>query len=61
MRKLAPGLYVDAHNHAHVMIPELLDHFGYADTPENRDVCTKAAVEVCQRVFPGIKAQVVDE
>lgn len=57
-KRLAPGLYLDADGQAHLMIPELLDHFGYADTPENRDVCTKAALQVAREA--GINAQETD-
>jgi hypothetical protein len=53
-RKVAPGLYLDAQNEAHLMIPELLDHYGYADTPANRDVATRTALEAWALAFPGV-------
>ena len=60
MKKLAPGLYIDAKGQGHLMVPELLDHFGYADTPENRDVATKAAVTAFQELYPDIDVHEAD-
>lgn len=56
-RKVAPGLYIaegDGRTDLHVDIPELLEHFGYADTPENRDVCTREAMKVFARLYPDV-------
>lgn len=60
MTKVAPGLYVDANQQAHLMIPELLDHYGYADTPANRDVAVRAALTAWQEAFPGIPVREAD-
>jgi len=58
--RVVPGIFRDVvTNTAHVDIPELLEHFGYADTPENRDVCTKAAMAVCQEKYPAASVKEV--
>jgi len=56
--RIVPGLFRDPiTGTVHVDIPELLEHFGYQDTPENRDVCTKAALAVCQERYPRASIQ----
>jgi len=59
-KQVGPGLYLDERNNLHVDVPELLDHFGYVDTPENRDVCTKAALDAFGRIYPNVRAHVVE-
>ena len=60
LEKLSPGLYVTKDGQVHLMIPELLDHFGYADTPENREVATAAALEAWRRAYPNTPVHEVD-
>jgi hypothetical protein len=61
MRTLGPGLYLDAGNNLHVDTPELLEYFGYADTPENRDVCTREAMRALRRLYPSVPQHVVEK
>lgn len=53
-KKVGPGLYLDERNALHLDVPELLAHFGYVDTPENRDVVTKAAARVFHELYPTV-------
>jgi hypothetical protein len=51
MQKIAPGLYMDGPD-LRLDIPELLRHFDVADTPANRDTCTRVALEILRQEFP---------
>lgn len=60
-RRLGPGVYVDESTSPpdlHVDIPELLQANGYADTPENRELMTQAARELCAAEWPDTVIQV---
>lgn len=59
MRNVAPGLYLDEGNNLHIDVPELLAHFGYDDTPENRDVLTREALRAFRQIYPNVPAHVV--
>lgn len=51
--KVAPGIYHDRRtNSIHFDAPELLEHFGLADTPENRDLMTEHAMRAAAELFP---------
>jgi hypothetical protein len=54
MKKLAPGIYHDGAT-VRISVPELLEHFGFADTPENREECAASAERAWRRVFPQTK------
>lgn len=41
--QLAPGAYSDDAGTLHLVIPEMLEGAGYADTPANRALLEKAA------------------
>jgi hypothetical protein len=58
-RNVGPGLYLDEQNRLHLDVPELLQHFNVADTPENRDTVSEAAVEVFRQIYPNVPAHVV--
>ena len=46
MRRIAPGVYDDDEGGLHLVLPELLDGHGYADTPANRATLIASAREV---------------
>jgi hypothetical protein len=58
--QLGPGVYVSADGALHLVMPELLTAAGYADTPENRDTLTAAALEVVRAQFPTTRVETVD-
>lgn len=47
MKRLEPGVYVDDEGALHLVLPEMLDAAGYADTPENR----ATLIDVAQAMF----------
>jgi hypothetical protein len=57
--RVAPGLYLTPDNTLHLDVVELLEHFGYADTPANRDTVVDVAREVLARQYPGVPQSVV--
>jgi len=46
MKRIAAGVYDDGDGAMHLVLPELLDAHGYADTPDNRATLIEAAREV---------------
>lgn len=36
-KRLGPGAWIDQDDNLHFSVPEILNHLGVADTPENRD------------------------
>jgi hypothetical protein len=59
-KNVGPGLYLDEENRLHVDVPELLIHFNVADTPENRDIVTEAALRAFRQIYPNVPAHVVE-
>lgn len=47
--KVTAGVYADADDGMHLVIPELLEANGYADTPANRATVEAAARDLCER------------
>lgn len=45
-KTLAPGVWVDAQGALHLSLPDILAHFGYEDTIENREMLVAAATEM---------------
>jgi len=43
VKRIAAGVYDDGAGGMHLVLPELLDAHGYADTPENRATLIDAA------------------
>jgi len=60
LKKIGPGCYANQENQLHVSIPELLEHFGWPDTEENRDRMEKLVSEVFSEIAPMTPQQVVD-
>lgn len=50
--RLAPGLWRDRDGYMHVSVPELLVHFGWPDTAENRALLTRTVSAWLQGNFP---------
>lgn len=50
--RLAPGIWRDRDGFVHVSVPELLVHFGWPDTAENRDFVTREVAAWLQESFP---------
>jgi hypothetical protein len=46
LRRLSPGLYVDAKEALHIDAAEFLEANGYANTPENEDMLRKTLPRV---------------
>jgi len=59
--RIGPGLYLDEGNHLHLDVPELLRLSGYADTPENCEVLTQAALRMVKQLYPNVPAHVVED
>lgn len=54
--RISRGVWADeTRGVLHLHLPELLADYGFADTPENRDVLERAAIEVFGR--QGIKVE----
>jgi hypothetical protein len=51
-KQLAPGVWMDADDCVHVSVPDVLRHFGWPDTPENREIITQATREVMSNANP---------
>jgi len=60
-KRVGPGLYLDDGNHLHLDVPELLRLSGYADTPENCEVLTQAALQMFKQLYPNAPTQVVED
>jgi hypothetical protein len=45
LKKVGPGMYLPDDCQLELDIPELLRHFGYVDTEENRDTCLRGGPE----------------
>lgn len=54
LERIGPGLYRGADNTLHLDVPALLAHWGYADTPANRDTVVTAARDCFARIYPGV-------
>lgn len=48
--RLQPGVYANDRGEMHLHVPEMLEANGYADTPENRDMLTRVATAMCERL-----------
>jgi len=59
-KQVGPGLYLDEGNNLHLDVPELLQHFNVADTPENRETVSQAALDVFRRIYPNVPAHLVE-
>ena len=57
--RLAPGVWVDRHGAMHVSVPELLQQFGWPDTPEYRQQVISVIREVFSKQAPD--AQIVEQ
>lgn len=53
--QLGPGVWEDDNGDVHVSIPDLLKHFHFADTPENRTVLDKVCKDVIAENWPNSK------
>jgi hypothetical protein len=51
-RRVVPGFYRAANGELHIDIPELLAHHAIADTQANRNMLTRAAIDVCRQAWP---------
>lgn len=49
MRKIVPGLYVDAQERLHLDTKELCETNGWPATPENQDAMEQAALELFKK------------
>lgn len=55
MDRVSPGLYHDAHtNTLHFCVAELLEAYGFVDTPANRERLGHAIREAAEARFPGV-------
>lgn len=56
--KVGPGLYEvrlpGGGLSLHISIPEMLEHYGFANTEENRETCAEAARELLRKTYPDI-------
>lgn len=43
---LGPGMWIDGDGHGHINIPQMLQHLGMKDTPENHALAVEAAKEM---------------
>jgi hypothetical protein len=48
-RWLAPGAWEDANGNIHFALPDLLKHFGMADSPDNRRHLTRVIREIMEK------------
>jgi hypothetical protein len=55
-RRVAPGIWIDREGHAHISVPELLAHFGWPDTPENREMIAEVAEDWFAETYPEMTA-----
>jgi hypothetical protein len=53
--RLAPGAWVDKDGGLHYSVPELLELFGWPDTPENRRAVEEAILETVRKAAPDCK------
>lgn len=60
MQQLVPGAYADGDGALHVVVDELLEANGYANTPENRQALELAAREIFARELPGAPVTIVE-
>ena len=59
-QRLGPGLYLTG-NQLELDCPELLRHFGFPDTPENRDLMVREAIKLTRRLYPGVPQYVTTD
>lgn len=52
-RRLAPGAWVDRNGGLHFSVPELLEYFGWPDTPETRAECQAMMSKILRELCPG--------
>lgn len=57
MKRIAPGVYADGRGRMHLVIKELLEAHGYADTPANRHTLIEAA----RGLLPKVPFTIVEE
>jgi hypothetical protein len=55
--KLAPGVYVTDDGALHLDLGEMLEANGWTDTPENREMLTRAAHDVFRAANPDVKIE----
>jgi len=55
---VGPGLYLVG-NRLEIDCLELLEHFGYADTPENRERCLQEAMIAVRKRWPHARQRVI--
>lgn len=61
IEKLGPGIYRVDGAELHLDTPELLRHFGYPDTPANRDMCAGVAAETLRQRYPNVPGVITRE
>jgi|SRR5215471_1248822 len=61
MKKITDGVYQDDAGAMHLVIGEMLDAAGYADTPANRETLTLAARERLRAIWPHVAITVDEE
>lgn len=54
-KRIAPGIWEDKNDKTHFSIPELLQHVGLDDTPENREEAKRMLVELFKELNPNCK------
>jgi hypothetical protein len=55
VKRLAPGMYLDEErNELHFSAPEMLEGYGYVDTPANREILLAEMRKTVAREFPGV-------
>lgn len=58
---IAPGIWIDRHQGVHFSIPDILQHLGLPDTPEDRLLATRAIDDMLAEVAPGTQVVLTDE
>ena len=56
IERIAPGVYIEERGPdgrvLHLDVPALLTHFGYGDTPTNRETLVRVAAKVFRERYP---------
>lgn len=58
---LGPGVWVDRHGMMHFSVPEILQHFGLPDTPEQREHATRELGDLLAEFAPDAQIIETDE
>jgi hypothetical protein len=61
LKKIAPGVYIDAGARMHCSLPEILEHMNAANTPENRAKLEAMIRDVFAQKAPECQFSVADE